>query len=241
MHAGWCFASDVSERAKLYLLRPSRLARFLYSGLFLFAAACSGPSGQKPVLEYDQTGRLTKVFYDANKNGTNESTSLMDGTRIVRVELDYDENGKTERWDIYNEDRTLQKVGLASRNDGVMDSQAFYSSEGVMTRIEVSTARDGRFNRTEYYDAAQRLTHSEEDTNADGRVDKWETYAPVAIPKPELPPYTITSTAFDETGKGRPTRRLIFGPQGSIVGVEIDPDGDGVFARLTPPSAVAKR
>lgn len=200
----------------------------------LLAGCSRAPAGEAPRLEYDKaSGRLTKVVYDANKNGTNDSTSYMDGTRIVRIELDLDENGKVERWDIYNGDRTIQKVGLASRNDGVMDSQAFYSPDGVVQRIEVSTARNERFNRVEFYNSDEVLVRSEEDTNGDGRPDKWDTFGPVEKPVAGLPAYTITSSAFDEKGTGRPTRRLVFGPGGAISRVEVDPDGDGNFASVT--------
>jgi hypothetical protein len=206
------------------------------AGVALLLAGCSRPpAGEAPVLEYDKkTGRLTTVLYDANKNGKNDSTGYMDGTRIVRIELDHDENGQIERWDIYNEDRTLQKVGLASRNDGVMDSQAFYSPAGVLERIEVSTARNGKFNRVEFYGASEVLVRSEEDTDGDGRADKWDTYGPVEKPVPGLPAYTITSSAFDEMGAGRPTRRMVFGPGGAIARVEVDPDGDGAFVTVNP-------
>ena len=50
----------------------------------------------------------------------------MDGTRIIRIELDLDENGKVERWDFYKAGGELEKVGLSRLNDGVMDAQAFY-------------------------------------------------------------------------------------------------------------------
>jgi hypothetical protein len=200
-------------------------------------AACSASSEKGAALlnaEYDKTtGRLQKLVVDSNKNGKPDSISYMDGTRIVRVEVDIDENGGVERWDIYNEDRTLQKVGLASRNDGVMDNQAFYSAAGVLQRIEVSTNRDARFNRTEFYESDV-LIRSEEDTNGDGRPDKWETYAPVKVVTPGTPPYTITSSAFDETGGGKPTRRLIFGERGTLVRIEVDPESDGIFVPLRP-------
>lgn len=210
------------------------MPRILSIYALLLLAGCSRDTGAKAELDYNADGRLERVFFDANKNGRNESTSLMDGTRIVRVELDWDENGKVERWDFYNDDRSLQKVGLASKNDGVMDSQAFYSPEGVLERIEVSTARDGRFNRVEFYDVSGMLVRSEEDSNGDRRPDKWDTFAPVARPAPGLPVFTIKSSAFDEAGAGKPTRRMVFGDGGTLDYVEVDPDGDGRFSRLTP-------
>ncbi len=211
----------------------------------IIAAACSRQTaGDRPKAEYSkETGRLQRLEFDANKNGKNDSVSVMDGTRILRVELDLDENGKVERWDIYGPDRKLEKVGFASKNDGVMDSQAFYQPEGVLARIEVSTNRDDKYNRVEFYERGA-LTRSEEDTNADGRPDKWETYEPQANAAAGEPAYAITSTAFDDSGRGKPQRRFIYGPNGTISRVETDPDGDGAFAVIRSddhPAARARR
>ena len=191
----------------------------------LVSLACS--SGDRPRADYDQqTGRLQRLEYDANRNGRNDAVSVMDGTRIHRIELDLDENGKAERWDFYREDRTLEKVGFSRRNDGVMDAQAFYDSRGSVERMLISTRRDGQFDRTEFYEAGV-LTRSEDDSNGDGRADKWETYRPNPNAPAGEPAYAITSAAFDDTGVGRPQRRFHFGDNGRIALVEVDPDGDG--------------
>jgi hypothetical protein len=216
------------------------LAVFLSIGL----AACGEAEGDRPRASYDpKTGRLTTLVYDANKNGKNDAVSFMDGTRILRVELDWDENGKVERWDIYKPDRTLEKVGMSRKNDGVMDAQAFYTGDGALQRIEVSTRRDGTFDRVEYYerDAEARdvMVRTTDDTDRDGRADKWDTYTRVANPPPGAPPYSITSSAFDDEGSGKPTRRLVFAADGAVAHVEIDPDGDGVFVPLGSQQAAA--
>lgn len=174
--------------------------------------------GAKTQSEYDmQTGRLSKLVSDLNKNGVMDTVSYMDGTRFVRNELDFDENGKTERWDIFLPDgKTIEKVGISSKNDGVMDAETYYDDKGLVARILQSTKRDGVYDRTEFYEAGI-LKRSQDDVNRDGKPDKWETYAPVDPPIPGLPPYTITSTAFDDSGSGRPERRLVFGPGGQIL------------------------
>src|SRR5687768_4777783 len=124
-----------------------RVGPFLAALLSIGLAACRQAQGDRPQASYDpKTGRLTTLVYDANKNGKNDAVSFMDGTRILRVELDWDENGEVERWDIYKPDRTLEKVGMSRKNDGVMDAQAFYSTDGALQRIEVSTRRDGTFD-----------------------------------------------------------------------------------------------
>lgn len=184
--------------------------------------------------EYDKdTRKLTKLVTDLNKNGVPDTTSYMDGAKFVRIEIDFDENGKTERWDFYKEDgKTVEKVGLASRNDGVMDNVTYYNADGTVARILVSTKRDKFFDRTEFYEAGI-LKRNEEDTNRDGKPDKWDTFAPVNPPVAGLPPYTIVSSAFDDSGSGRPERRMIFGPNGQVLRVEVDKKGDGVFTLLS--------
>jgi hypothetical protein len=192
----------------------------------LIAAACS-PSrgGERLSAEYDaETGRLRRLAVDVNDNGRSDAVSVMDGARIEHVEVDLDENGKPERWDFYRGATTLERVGFSRLNDGIMDAQAFYSAAGDLIRIEVSTQRDGRFNRIEFYEAGV-LVRGEEDTNGDGRADKWETYRRNADAGPNEPPYVIASVAFDDSGRGRPERRVIYGEAGEPSRVEVDAAG----------------
>ena len=191
-----------------------------------FAAACSRPAAERPKAEYDrETGRVRRITFDFNRNGHNDAVSVMDGTHIDHIELDFDEDGKVDRWDFYKGGPTLLYVGLSRLKDGVMDSRAFYGPSGELSRIEVSTRRDGRFNRVEFYEAGT-LVRSEEDTNGDGRVDKWETYRSNTDTTPNEPPYAIASVAFDDSGIGTPQRRLIYDENGRRVRVEHLSAGD---------------
>jgi hypothetical protein len=191
--------------------------------------ACSSPDASRPRATYDpKTGRLHTLVADANKNGKDDTVSYLDGTRIIRIELDLDENGKIERWDFYKGDGELEKVGFSKRNDGVMDAVAFYEPQGVLARMEISTQADDRFDRIEFYEGGA-LVRSADDTNGDSRPDKWDFYKQVTAPGSDEPGYTVTSTEFDDAGRGRADRRFIYGPGGSIDRVELDPDGDGVF------------
>jgi len=221
-------ASGWAQAARTFTLRA-----FGSGVVVILMSACSSqPAGQRPQATYDrETGRLRTLTFDANGNGTIESTSHMDGTRIIRIELDLDENGKMDRWDFYRSDRKVEKVGFSRLNDGVMDAQAFYEPEGVLARIDVSTRRDGTFDRTEFYEAGV-LDRIADDINGDGRPDKWETYRPLPAAGPNDPGYAITSSAFDDSGSGRPERRFVYGTGGTIARVEIDPDGDGVFHNI---------
>jgi hypothetical protein len=60
----------------------------------------------------------------------------------------------------------------------------------------------------------------EEDSDFDGRVDKWEQYRNGALVRMDL----------DLQGRGKPDRRLVYGADGSLDHVEIDPTGTGAWA-----------
>jgi hypothetical protein len=200
----------------------------------LLTAACSGASSDRPRLEYDpESGRLRRIEYDASGNGRRDAVSIMDGTRIRWIELDLDENGKVDRWDFYGPDNKLEKVGFSRQNDGILDAHAFYSAEGELRRIETSTRRDGRFDRVEFYERGV-LARGEEDLDGNGQPDKWETYRHEPDAAPGEPSYVITSVAFDDAGRGTPQRRFVYGRNGQVMRVEIDPDGDGQFVVAVP-------
>lgn len=207
-------------------LTPDMLTRL--SGVLmavLIAAACSKPAGRPPAANYDsKTGKLTTLSVDSNRNGKVDAVSYMDGTRILRIEVDQDENGQVDRWDFYGPDKKLERVGFSRESDGVMDAVASYQSEGVLLRMEVSTRRDGIFDRIERYTDG-RLVESAEDTDGDGRPDKWDEYGPSGVAGGAV----VVSTKFDDSKSGKPERRFVYGHNGAIARVEFDRDGDGVF------------
>ena len=198
-------------------------------------AGCSPPDQSRgtPTVKYDPvSGRLKELAFDTTRNGRNDSTGFMDGTHVQRIEVDEDEDGKVDRWEFYDADRRLERVGFSRLHNGVLDAMAFYSQDGNVEHIEISTRGDGLFNRVEFYQSGS-LARVEEDTNGDGRTDKWETYAPDPNGTPGEPG-PIISASFDDAFRGTPTRRLVYRPDGSgVLRVEEDPDGDGIFVPLT--------
>ena len=166
---------------------------------------------------YDkQTGRLQLLKYDSNKNGKPDTFSYMDGARILRIEIDKDEDGNIDRWEHYGADQKLEKVGFSRLSDGKEDSWSFAGPDGAISRIEFSTRRDGRVTRTEFYDKDV-VVRADEDTDFDGVVDKWETYDPSG---------RMLSVAFDTSHRGTPDRRLVYGANGTAQ-AEVDPAGSG--------------
>jgi hypothetical protein len=150
-----------------------------------------------------KTGRLELMTYDTNKDNKTDVWSYMDGTRLLRMEIDKDFNGVIDRWEYYTPEGKLEKVGFSRENDGRVDAWAFQAADGGMARVEVSTRRNGTVNRWETYEKNV-LVKADEDSDGDGKVDKWETYRDGAL----------ATVAFDSDADGKPNRRLVYGSDG---------------------------
>jgi hypothetical protein len=195
-------------------------------------AACEASSSSTNRLEptyNQQTGKLEVLKYDSDGDGKFDTISYMDGTRIVRIEIDRDEDGKTDRWEYYGPGQKLEKIGFSRANDGIEDAWSFVDSSGAVVRIEIATKRDGKPNRFEYY-TDNVLTRVEEDTDGDGRIDKWESYEG----------QRLASVAFDVRHRGTPDRRLVYGKDGSAR-MEVDDTGSGQFVALNEADARRSR
>jgi hypothetical protein len=186
------------------------LAPFSAAAMLLVPlAGCSSPSvdtaaAARVAPEYDKdTGRLSRIAYDADGNGTHDTWAFMDGARLIKLEADENENGRIDRWEYYPANAGARKV--------------------PPERIERSTADDGRVTRREFFDGDE-MTRVEEDTDGNGVFDKWETYRDGAL----------ATLSLDENGDGKPDRRLVYKPDGSLDRIEVDADGTGQFRRLAP-------
>ena len=177
----------------------------------------AGTTGRIQPVYDGKTGRLQLLKYDANGNGTPDTFSYMDGARIVRIEIDRNEDGKIDRWEYYGPDQKIEKVGFSRQQDGKEDAWSFAGPDGSIARIDVSTRRDGKVTRTEYYERDV-LVRAEEDTDEDGRIDKWETYDGDRL----------AVVAFDTMHRGAPDRRLVYDAGGGAR-MEIDESGTGRF------------
>ena len=133
------------------VIRPKQLGLSLTVLAVSVLAGCQERAeGVRLESSYDQaTGKLSQLTYDSNSNGKSDSVSYMDGSRVLRVELDKNEDGLTDRWEYYRPDRSLEKVGISRSNDGNVDAWIFESSNGSVSRVEISTRRDGKVSRTE--------------------------------------------------------------------------------------------
>jgi hypothetical protein len=198
----------------------------LAAGL-LCLAGCSDPATEElrrtTVPTYDKsTGRLKQLTYDYNKNGTIDTWTDMDGAKPVFTRQDRNEDGRIDRWEYYDADAKLVKVGFSRRDDGTPDAWAYSGADGSVARIEISfTADEKKIGRREFY-KANLLERSEEDTNGDGRPDKWETYVDGGV----------KTAAFDDNGDGQPDRRFTY-EGADLAFIESEPDGGGAFRKKT--------
>jgi len=152
-----------------------------------------------------RTGRLELLKYDSNRDGTFDTFSHMDGSRVVRIDIDANQDGRIDRREYYRPDQTIEKIAVSTALDGVEDAWSFADAGGVVIRTEIATRRDGVVNRIEHFRNGVRI-NAEEDTDGDGRPDKWETYAGPRI----------ASVSFDLRHRGAPDRRLVYGADGGV-------------------------
>jgi hypothetical protein len=125
--------------------------------LVLFALLPVGCGGASPAADahgrvtpaYDAaTGKLTRLAYDSDDNGTDDTWASMDGTRLVSLEADENEDGQIDRWEFYPPDaktgprQAPERIERATRLDGRVSRREFFE-QGVMTRVEEDTDADG--------------------------------------------------------------------------------------------------
>jgi hypothetical protein len=215
------------------LVRCRAAHAILIAVSLISASSCAGV--EKVPMEgavrptYDkETGKLTQLTYDANKDGRIDTWTDMDGTKPLQSRIDQNGDGKIDRWEQFDRSGALAKIGFSRKDDGKADVWAFPEGGGSVRRIEISSTGDEHhIDRWEYYDPPRSggdghedLVRAEEDENGDGRPDKWETYRDGAV----------ETVAFDEDGDGSPDRRLTY--RGSaLFSIESHPDASGRFTR----------
>jgi len=148
-------------------------------------ASCSNPERDRvkatTQANYDRaTGKLTEITYDKNKNGKIDTWTKMDGSRPISSEMDTDEDGKIDRWEVYGTDGKLVRVmwerpkppAAANRAmTGRPDAVAIIGPDGTsVERIEYAEVSElpemnGKETivRREFYQGGH-LVRAEEDT-----------------------------------------------------------------------------
>ena len=146
--------------------------------------------------------------YDSDGDGKFDTFSYMDGPTVLRIEIDQNGDGKIDRWEYYGPGKVLERVGLSRAQNGVEDTWQYLDRTGSVTRVETASRRGKNgplIDRIEYYEHGS-LTRAEEDTDHDGAIDKWETYVGDRL----------SAVAFDDLHHGVPTRKLLYGADGTV-------------------------
>lgn len=184
----------------------------------VMAAACGASTpppptqaGATPTATYDQqNGKLSELDFDRNGDGKVDTRALMDGVLVKSIEIDRNGTGKPDRWEYY------EPVKAGAAPAGSPDGHS------VIVRAEEANGNGSRITRREYYENGV-IARVEEDTDSDGKIDKWETYQGGLVATVEL----------DLNHRGRPERRFVYRPDGSLDRVEVDIKGDGNFKPTT--------
>ena len=205
----------------------SRTSPFGVALLTTLALACSNPEKERikatTQATYDpQTGRLTRLTADINKDGVIDAWTYMDGTKVLRTELDVDQDGKIEKWEYHGDDgKTVVRVAISREKNGKPDTWMYPGADGKLARAEISSEQDEKkIDRWEWYEN-DRIVRAEEDASGDGKVDKWEVHRNGAL----------VSVALDENYDGSADRRLNYGDGGRLLFIESEPDGRGGYKK----------
>lgn len=199
---------------------------FVFCALAVAGAACADPDAARiratTQATYDpKTGRLTRLTGDLNKDGRIDTYTYMDGTKVLRSEIDADQDGKIEKWEFHGDDGKVVRVAISREKNGKPDTWMYPGADGTLARAEISSEQDEKkIDRWEWYEAEQ-LVRAEEDASGDGKVDKWEVHRSGAL----------VSVMLDENYDGTPDRRLNYGSAGRLVSIESEPDGRGGFRK----------
>lgn len=188
---------------------------------FVVASVSGAGCGARPVerasgVYAHDTRELVRIDYDYDGDGRVDVRTYMREGRPVRLEGDADRDGAVDRWEYYDAAGTLLRIGGSTRGDGREDT--WVRATGGERLVAISTRRDGGIDRREIY-RGDVLVRAECDTNHDGLPDRWEEFRDGAI---------VRLLLDDERRLGRPTRRLTYEGH-DTTRIETDVDGDGAW------------
>lgn len=208
-----CLRVPLIRKVPLGQMRPLSLALALTLPLTAGCTASPTPgnvpaSGVKATPVYnDKSGQLEQIVSDSNGDGKVDTRAFMEGRRLLRIEIDRNNDGAADRFEFYGE-APPERVDPTSP-----------AGRAEIERVEESNGPDVKqITRREFYERGE-LARVEDDSNNDGRLDRWELYEAG----------TLARIDMDVNGSGFPTRRLVYRRDGTIERVEVDPAGAGAW------------
>ncbi len=170
---------------------PVRFRLPLFLGAALFAACAGSKAEEKPShgtadeqqgIKEKQEGNLTVKMYDLFHSGHAdvweyyEPITGPDGKpaqRLVRKEMDLNDDGKVVVWRWYNDKEQVIKEALDLDFDGKVDEIIYFDERGEPIKKELALDFKGKPNTWKYYEKGK-LVRVERDTKGTGKVDTWE-------------------------------------------------------------------
>lgn len=178
----------------------------------------TGPDGQTYHLVdkgpykafYDAWGRLQRIEYDSNGDGKPDQIARHDGRRHpYQLDVDSDFDGHTDRWERYDEEGRLLKVGTARAPGQAPNVWTIPHAEGEPERREFDENGDGVIERVEVTRDG-RLIAAEVDGDRDGRIDRWQRWEQGRLVAEDL----------DTDRDGKADRRVRYDAQGKVLSLE---------------------
>jgi hypothetical protein len=154
-------------------------ALLLVAGLPLAACQAPGAPAAPKLLEkghyqalYGPDGALERLAFDADGDRRADTVTFYSrGARPLRAEIDLDRDGTLDRWEIYDDEGRLAKVGSSRRGRPAPDLWSFADRSGGIVRQEYDDDGDGRFERAENL-SGEAVVAEELDSDGDGRLDR---------------------------------------------------------------------
>jgi len=133
----------MTQSASEWMILAIGLVAAVGSGVIAYNK--SGPYGDKDEIDprvrrvYDTaTGRLKLLVYDSDGDLKFDTWSYMDGDRLLRMDVDEDEDGTIDRREYYGPNNELQRVERLA-HDGHVTRTDFYE-KGVLVRTDQAQA-----------------------------------------------------------------------------------------------------
>jgi hypothetical protein len=196
---------------------------FVVPLILVGAGACRGQQVPERVAEgylfekgpyqgfYDGNGKLTRLLYDQNGDKKADVVMLFYPSGKPRqVESDTDFDGKIDHWQYYSESGALEKEGFSRGGGAQPDTWQYFDVKGHVIRREIDEKGDGKIDRIENIQDG-RVVAVGIDSDGDGKIERWQTWVGGRVVSEEL----------DTDGDGISDRRLRYGANGHLVGMDI--------------------
>jgi hypothetical protein len=178
----------------------------------------TGPDGEKYHLVdkgaykafYDAWGRLQRIEYDSNGDGRPDHIALHAGKHHpYEIDVDADFDGKTDRWELYDDEGKLVKIGTARAPGLAPNLWTSAGAPGQPERREHDEDGDGRMERVEI-SREGKVAEVEVDGDRDGRIDRWQRWENGRLVAEDL----------DTDRDGKADRTVRYDPRGKVLALE---------------------